>query len=211
MIHTGIRSKRRDAFRIYFAEGAEEVADFPGLEGWTFTVGENDEGHATVAVTAPVGRAITPDSWRRIPIGTVLATVRTAQAASMATLLARGTVKPVKRPKGGSDQHRAAVAEVYRIALEQGVSPAFLIAEHWQLRDQKTGSVWIKECRDHGVLETFTKEKEKFGAPPKPPGGIVTNYHGKERPDGPTQEVLDRRTGRSRGKGSITEKSGEAS
>lgn len=176
---------------------AARVQDVRGMPGWTFSL--TAEEPQSVVVTPPEGVTITADQWRAIPIGAVLHALRmTGADAKMKIMLAK-LGEPPRRPHGGSVEHRASVAHVYRLALLFGAKPHEVISEFWRLNDTKTSFRWVKEAREHGVLAP-TNQEEKERMTRHPLWGIAESD--------PFATVDDHKaaTRRVRGSGSITSK-----
>jgi Helix-turn-helix domain len=136
------------------------VRSLPGWEGWVFrlmprlTDGGTEVGG--VEVVAPDGQAITPDRFRRVPVGTLLRFVTdpwphvTAVAANLAPNPHALTTY--------SQEHLDAVAIIYRFAVSQGVPPRRTIAEHFDIAD-KTVDRWLRRARERGLLGTWADER----------------------------------------------------
>lgn len=135
------------------------------MPGWTFAL--TAEEPQSVVVTPPEGVTITAERWRSIPIGAVLQALKMSGTDAKLKLMLAKLGDAPRRPHGGSDEHRACVAQVYRLALLFGAKPHEIISDFWQLNDSKTSFRWVKEAREHGVLApTNQEEKERVAKHP---------------------------------------------
>lgn len=145
-----------------------------GFPGWTFAVAPS--GALTVA--PPAGEKITAEKWRTMPIGRILADARREQQGDLVgawlSELAEGTDGDPVSARKNPREHRLAVARVYRMALQQGLPPAAMIARHWTTDpdhpvSEVTARRWIASIRrtpdnPEGLLDDHATEKARATA-----------------------------------------------
>ena len=122
-----------------------------------------------VSVVAPPGEGIDYETWRKIPIGTLL---RLASDPTSAVLAHAAGLVPdpdslKRRPY--SDDRLCAVVDVYRYAVSQGAPPRAVIRETFGPLATKTVDRWLRRARDKGLLGEWSDERTAEIAPPKGP------------------------------------------
>ena len=134
-----------------------------GWDGWRFRV----SWAGAVTVEPPAGERLTAASWRRVPVGRLLAAAQRMRSGEIVPQLASQiaeqiTGDPTTSSRRGQRQHLRAVAAVYRFALDQGVSPHDLIETVF---DTSAGSAtrWIAAAR-HGPDPALLSRAEEVAA-----------------------------------------------
>jgi hypothetical protein len=137
------------------------VRSLPGWSGWTFRLIPRPTGDGTavrgIEVVAPEGQAITPDRFRRVPIGTLLRFV--TDPWPHVTAVVANLVPDPRSIRAYSPEHLEAVATIYRFAVSQGVPPRRAIADHFGVAD-KTVDRWLPRARERGLLGSWADERQ---------------------------------------------------
>lgn len=170
-------------------------------QGWSFSV--SPQGAVTVA--PPEGVSITAEQWRRIPIGALIARAKKVRQGDIGGEMIRLLISDLGEPSKPSDGHRKHfenVAKVYRLAVDWELPPAGTIATYFETSPE-TARRWIAHIRrspsnPDGLIGSLAEEKTREV--------IRGGERAKRRAQQPlptTQAQKDKRTGRSRGHGSI--------
>lgn len=131
-----------------------EVRGVEGLPGWRFRVGSDG---SLLVVPAP-GERITADTWRRIPVGRILAAA--ADEPDLSGILAALGPVDIGARRGHDDERLRHVAATYRAAITERVTPRRLVAARFGVSDYTAG-VWITAARKRGLLDAAKDERRK--------------------------------------------------
>ena len=183
-----------------------KLKEFPG---WEFTPGITEDGRETITITAPQRGYIDAATFREVPIGSLMRSVRTETQEGRIGLIIRKAGAVPRRPHGGDDGHRRAVAAIYRDSLWYDVPPAEVISKLWGVHI-RTANEYITEARKHGHLDTHRRELEKARRATSGIAGLPIelvardfDHEDKARGDRPAPRTP---TGRAPGRGSMTKK-----
>jgi hypothetical protein len=141
------------------------VRELPGWSGWQFRLTPIPVGDrlvvGAVQVIAPAGQPVTVETYKRVPIGTLLRMATDPRAAVDAHVagLVPNAAELCARPY--TPEHLAAVALVYRYAVSQGVAPRPVLVELFGVVT-KTVDRWLRRARARGLVGSYDEERAKI-------------------------------------------------
>lgn len=144
-----------------------EIRGVRGWSEWTFVVRlchkhRTDRGEPTVvgfdARSGDHGQGIRhprldADTFRRLPFGTLRRLAVGAFFDPFVALLAA----EVNALSAGGRPTSEQLADVYRMALDQGFPPRAAVARHFEV-SEKSASRWLTEARQRGRLGSYEQE-----------------------------------------------------
>ncbi|WP_438855926.1 hypothetical protein [Agromyces sp. M3QZ16-3] len=135
------------------------ITEHPSLlPGWTIEFG--DDGR-TMTVIAPEGVRLTGDLLRGIGwADAVEAAGMNSPEVDARWLEAFTSERPLRRPRGGSEEFDAEVGRLYRKAVLAGLTPREAIAALHGV-DAQTAGKWITEAKRNGVIGSLTEERSR--------------------------------------------------